>query len=404
MKRVDPEKMGFSAARLGRIRPAMQRLVDEGRFAGILTMITRRGQLVHSESVGMRDLETGQPIEEDTIFRIYSMSKLITSVAVMMLSEESDFLLTDPIATYLPEFKDIQVSEKSAEGEMQLVPPVRPVTIHDLLTHTSGLSYGWDPEDAADRALSAQIEPLWGQSGPHALRDFVQGIAAVPLHHQPGQIFHYSVAIDVLGRLVEVVSGMSFGDFLQRRIFEPLKMPDTSFSVSPEKVARFSHMYGPVEENGVPVPGKLLDIDPLPQSNYLIPDRLQGGGGGLVSTAPDYLRFCQMLLNHGELDGERLLGRKTVELMRMNHLPEGQYQDNALKSHGFGLGGYVLQHPERHTSNGSVGNFGWGGAANTFVWIDFAEEMVPIIMIQYQPFMPIPIEDTFKRLVYQSLI
>ncbi len=163
-------------------------------------------------------------------------------------------------------------------------------------------------------------------------------------------------------------------------------------------------MYTTRTEDGVSRPGKLQNIDPIEMSAFLWPDRRQGGGGGLVATAGDYLRFCQMVLNRGELDGERLLGRKTVELMRMNHLPEGQYQNNERRSQGFGLGGYVLLHPERDTANGSVGNFGWGGAANTFFWIDFAEQMIPLIMIQYQPFMPCPIEDTFKNLVYQAMI
>jgi CubicO group peptidase (beta-lactamase class C family) len=404
MEQITPEQSGFSTARLARIRPVMQRLVDQGQFAGILTMIARRGKIVHCEAVGMRDLEAGKPIEVDTIFRIYSMSKMITSAAVMMLFEEGHFRLHDPVHAYLPEFKDIQVAEKDSQGNWQLVSPVRPVSIHHLLTHTSGITYGDDAENYGDQVWREKVGPAWGILGEHALRDFTRAVAATPLHHQPGVKFHYGVSIDVLGRLVEVVGGMPFGDFLRQRIFEPLQMKDTGFFVPPEKVERFACMYGPEEENGKPVPGKLKDIDPIEESYYRYPDRMQGGGGGLVSTAPDYLRFAQMLLNEGELDGERLLGRKTVALMRMNHLPEGVYQDEDLRSHGFGLGGYVLLHPERHTANGSLGNFGWGGAANTFFWIDYAEQMVPIIMTQYQPFMPIPIEDMYKNLVYQALI
>lgn len=404
MELVSPEKFGFSTARLRRIRATTQRWVEQGKLAGVLTMIVRKGQLVHSESVGYRDLASQTPVQEDTIFRIYSMSKLITSAAVMMLYEENHFRLADPIAAFLPEFKDVQVADRGPAGQWQLVPLARPITIHDLLTHTAGLSYGFDPTDYADQLLTKKYDEVGDLRGPDALQKFVRAIASVPLHHQPGVKFHYSLAIDVLGRLVEVVVGQPFGDFLQQRIFAPLGMPDTAFYVPPEKVSRFASMYGPLVENGVTVPGKLADIDPLEKSDYRLPDRLQSGGGGLVSTAPDYLRFCQMLLNHGELAGERLLGRKTVELMRMDHLPEGVYQDPELRSTGFGLGGYVLLHPARNAANGSVGNFGWGGAANTFFWIDYVEEMIPIIMTQYQPFSPFPIEDEFRNLVYQALV
>lgn len=403
MHATQPEKFGFSAERLGRIRPVMQRFVDEGKFAGILTMIARQGQIVHCESVGMRDIAAGKPIETDTIFRIYSMSKPITSAAVMMLLEEGRLRLADEIAEYLPEFKHVQVAEAGEGGLVRLVPPARPINIRDLFTHTSGLGYGEDTIPQVAK-IYERISPLWNRRGPTALRDFVEGIASAPLYHHPGQAYHYGVSIDVLGRLVEVVSGMAFGEFLRQRIFEPLGMMDTSFSVPKEKVGRFASMYGPVEKDGAAVVGQLKDIDPIENSAYLYADRLQGGGGGLVSTAPDYLRFCQMVLNHGELDGVRLLGRKTVELMRMNHLPDGIFMDQDIQAHGFGLGGYVLLNPARARANGSAGNWGWGGAANTFFWVDFKEQMVPIIMIQHQPFQPYPIEDIYKNLVYQAMI
>ncbi len=399
MDTIQPEKLGFSGARLARIHNAMQRLVDEGKFAGILTLIARRGQVVYCDGVGLRDIETGKPVEKDTIFRIYSMTKPITSVAVMMLYEEGHFRLVDPLYEYLPEFKGIQV----AEGSGKLVAPVRPITIHDLLTHTAGLGYGDDVNSAADTILQERLGPFWNARGKNALRDFAQAIAGAPLHHQPGQRFHYSLATDVLGYLVEVVAGMPFGEFLRQRIFEPLGMVDTSFSVPENKLDRFASMYGPVEEDGVSVPGKLKNIDPIASSSYRYPDRRQGGGGGLVSTAPDYLRFCQMLLNEGELEGMRLLGRKTVALMRMNHLPAGKYMNDD-GAHGFGLGGYVLLHPGWARANGSVGNWGWGGVANTFFWLDFQEQIVPIIMIQHQPFQPDLVEDMYKNLVYQAMI
>ncbi len=404
MDLTQPESAGFSSARLARIGSAMQRLVDEGKFAGILTLIATRDQVIHYESTGWQTIETGARMQEDTLFRIYSMTKPITSTAVMMLYEEGRFRLHDPVREFLPEFKELQVAEQGADGKYRMVPAARPVTIHDLLTHSGGLVYGGTPDDPIGQAYEEIMPPLWGGSGPNALRDFARGIARLPLHHQPGQSFYYSLSTDVLGRLVEVISGMPFGDYLKRSIFEPLKMADTAFFVPPEKASRLASMYSWVEENGAPVYGHFKNEDPLPGSSYLNPDRLQSGGGGLVSTVGDYLRFARMILNHGELDGARLLGRKTVELMRANHLPEGQYQDPELKSHGFGLGGYVLLHLERHTANGSVGNWGWGGMANTFFWVDFKEQIIPMIFIQHLPFSPLPIEDMYKNLVYQAMI
>ncbi|MGE5224936.1 MAG: serine hydrolase domain-containing protein [Omnitrophica WOR_2 bacterium] len=410
---VQPEKLGFSSKRLGRIRSVMQRFIDEGKYAGTLTLISRQGEVVHCEKVGLRDIEAGKPIQEDTIFRIYSMTKPITSAALMMLFEEGRFLLSDPLTNYLPEFQGIQVAESEPDGQVKLVAPRRPITLHDLFTHTAGLSYGFEFEDDnyADQLFRERVDPLWRSRGPQALHDLVQAIASVPLRQHPGQGFKYSAALDVLGYLVEVFSGMPFGDFLRQRIFEPLGMKDTSFFVPAEKVGRFACMYGPTEENEASLVGRLKNIDPLEKSYFLHPDRLQGGGGGLVSTAPDYLRFCQMMLNHGELDGQRLLGRKTVELMRMNHLPDGMYVDQDTQAYGFGLGGYVLLDPAKATvsstllpRSGSTGNWGWSGSANTYFWIDFQEQIIAMILIQYQPFQPHPIEDIFGNLVYQALI
>jgi CubicO group peptidase (beta-lactamase class C family) len=403
MEIVQPEKLGFSSERLERIRPVMQRFVDEGKFAGILTLIARRGQVVHCECVGKLDIEAGIPMREDAIFRIYSMTKPITSTAAMMLYEEGKFRLGDPLHDFLPEFKDMQVAEKGTDGDVKLVPAARPITIRDLLTHTAGLGYGDTDNHPSDTLFRKNVGPWWDVRGPDALRNFTRAIGSTPLWGQPGQTFHYSVAIDVLGRLVEVAAGMPFGDFLRQRIFEPLGMVDTAFFVPTEKVDRFARMYGPIEENGAPVPGKLKNIDPIDGSSYLFHDRLQGGGGGLVSTAADYLRFCQMILNGGELGGARLLGRKTVDLMHMNHLPAGKYMNDD-PANGFGLGGYVLLDPAKTSANGSAGNWGWGGAANTFFWVDFQEELTPLIMLQHMPFQPYPIEDIYKNLVYQALI
>ena len=401
---MEPEKLGFSTERLGRIRPQMQKFVDEGKLPGILTLIARRGQIVHNECVGLRDIPAGKPIEADTIFRIYSMTKPITTTALMMLIEEGRLRLTDPVCEYLPEFKNVQVAEQGEAGKLQLVPAVCPITVRHLLTHTSGLGYGEDTNPLIGKLYGERVGPLWDGRGPDALRQFVAAIASVPLYFHPGQAYHYGVSLDVIGRLVEVLSGMPFGTFLQQRIFDPLKMADTGFSITPEKVDRLACMYGPVETEGVTVPGRLKEIDPIEKSSYRFPDRLQGGGGGLLSTAPDYLRFCQMILNHGELDGQRLLGRKTVDLMGMNHLPDGIYLDSDTHSQGFGLGGYVLLNPAKAYANGSAGNWGWGGSANTFFWVDFQEQVTALIMTQYQPFAQYPLEDLFKNLVYQAMI
>ena len=403
MEIAQPETLGFSTARLGRVRSGMQGLVDEGKLGGALTLITRRGKVSHCESVGVGNLVTGKPIGMDTICRMYSMSKPITTVAVMLLYEEGRFRLHDPLSRYLPEFKDVQVAEIGGDGQARLVVPVRPITIHDLLTHTGGLSYGWEENLPTDKLFRERVGPLWAGRGKTALRDFVRGVASLPLRSQPGQIFNYSVSIDVLGYLVEVVSGMSFGDFLRQRIFDPLGMVDTSFWVPEEKLDRFAHMVGPLIQDGAPVPGKVVDIDPFEASSYLHADRLQSGGGGMVSTATDYLRFCQMILNHGELDGVRLLGRKTVELMRINHLPAGKYCDDDVHAEGFGLGGSVLLDPVRATRSGSAGNWGWAGAAMTFFLIDFREQMIAILMSQYQPGESETI-DKFANSVYQAMI
>ncbi len=416
MQTQQPEHYGFSTQRLGRIRQVMQRFVDEGRIAGSLTLIARRGQVVHCECVGMRDIAAGKPVEEDTLWRIYSMSKPITSAAVMMLVEEARLRLVDPISDFLPEFKDMQVAERGEDGQVRLVPAARPINIRDLFTHTSGMGYGEDTIPLLAKLYAERIEPLRQGIGPAALQELVAAVASAPLYFHPGQAHQYSISIDVLGRLVEVVSGMKFGEFLRQRIFEPLGMKDTFFWVPPEKVDRFAVCYGPAAEvqpaaDDLPgsgdlpaAPGELRDVDPFETSHYLMPDCVESGGSGLVSTAADYLRFCQMMLNHGELDGARLLGLKTVELMRMNHLPGGIYEDPELQAHGFGLGGYVLLDPARARANGSAGNWGWGGRANTFFWIDFQEQMIPIIMLQLLPFQATVYEDCFKNLVYQAMV
>jgi CubicO group peptidase (beta-lactamase class C family) len=395
MQTVKPESVGLSSARLERLKPVMQAYVDRGSFAGILTLIARQGQVAHLEAVGWQDLATKRPITADTIFRIYSMTKPVTSTAVMMLCEQGKLRLADPLSRYLPEFKEARVMVARPDGNYDLVPAKREITIHDLLTHSGGISYGGDENSALDKLYRATIQQL-DQETEQVLENWMQGFARarLPLAFQPGTDFRYSFSIDVLGYIVQLASGRLFDEFLQEHIFAPLDMPDTAFWVPPEKVNRLAAIYGPADGGGL----KALK----PWDDVTKPTRKPFGGGGLVSTAGDYFRFGQMLLNGGELEGVRLLGRKTVEWMLQNHLPEGVHPMGEL-ANGFGLGGAVLLHPGLSHRPGSAGKFGWGGAANTEWWIDPAEELQCLIMLQYMPCFTIPIVEDFAQLAYAAL-
>ncbi|MFN8493345.1 MAG: serine hydrolase domain-containing protein [Caldilineaceae bacterium] len=398
MNSVKPETVGFSSKRLARINTVMQRYVDEQKVAGFVTLIARRSQIVHFEKFGMAEIETNKPMEFDTIFRIYSMTKPITSVAVLMLMEEGLLRLDDPVARYIPAFKDVKVLDTNGAWGAQLVDPARPITIHDLLTHTAGLSYGFEPHHYID-TLYAKVWEKLDTNPQFTLQDWIEEIAQIPLVYQPGTRYRYSMATDVLGYLVQVVSGRPFAEFLQKRIFEPLGMVDTSFYVPQEKVARFAANYGPGEKGGLTV------IEAPQTSHYTRPDKRASGGGGLVSTTGDYLRFAQMLLNKGELDGVRLLGRKTIELMTTNCLPTGVHLNNdPTRGAGFGLGVSVLLDLGKVQQLGSVGNYGWGGAANTNFWIDPQEELIGILMLQFMPPDTYPVVVDFRNLTYQALV
>jgi len=396
MNIVKPESVGLSSERLQRINGVMQSYVDRQIFAGISTLVARKGQIAHLENFGWQDLETKQPITEDTIFRIYSMSKPITSAAVMMLCEDGRLRLTDPVSRHVPEFKDRKVMVMR-DGGYDLVPAAREVTIHDLLTHTSGLGYPSEEQTPLDEIyrklfgrMDKDIEPV--------LEKWVLAFikADVPLAFHPGTAWRYGLSIDVLGYIVQVVSGQPFDEFLRQRIFAPLGMTDTDFWVPPEKIRRFAAMYGPTKEGGLQVIGSLDGKD------YTKPDRSHSGGGGLVSMLGDYFRFGQMLLNGGQFGGVRFLSRKTVEWMMHNHLPAGMHP-NGEAWNGFGLGGAVLINPGLSPRPGSLGKFGWGGAANTEWWIDPAEELQCLLMLQYMPAFTIPIVEDFAQLVYAAL-
>jgi len=397
MKIVEPEQVGFSTERLARINPVMQGYIDREQFAGVITLIARKGQLIHLQKFGSQSREEHRPMELDTIFRIYSMTKPITSTAVMMLCEEGKVRLVDPVSRYIPAFKNTKVMTSRNGCDYELVPARREMTVHDLFTHTAGLSYGFDSQSSLDDMYRKEI---WGriEENPQiTLEELIQVLAGLPLAFHPGEAFRYSMSIDVLGYIVQVASGKPFDVFLKERIFDPLGMPDTEFTVPPEKISRLSTVYGPAESGG------LKPIDQPASSRYAHPTRNPSGGGGLVSTVSDYFRFGQMLLNQGELEGVRLLGRKTVEWMLQNHLPDG-ITANGNPALGFGLGGSVLLKPGLLHQPGSVGRFGWGGAANTEWWIDPQEQLLCLFMTQYMPGFTIPIVEDFGQLTYQALL
>ena len=388
---ASPEDVGLSAERLQRINRAMQEWVDQEKLPGFLTMIARRGKVVHIEKVGMMDVEASKPVEFDTIFRIYSMSKPITSVAVMMLYEEGHFQLNDPVSKYIPEFKDLKVYKGKTESGFEVVDAEREMTVRDLLRHTSGLSYGWSGSPVDELYQKANI------FAPDSnLTEMIRKLGLIPLLHQPGTVWEYSVSTDVLGYLVEVISGMRFDEFLEERMFQPLGMVDTGFHVPEEKMGRLATLYSPVSEDDDTL--KRVDVGPL---EHQLGDFFHSGGGGLLSTASDYMRFCQMLLNGGELDGVRLLSPKTIDLMTRDHLSDDHPFD--APGVGFGLGFAVITDLAQYGGLGSEGNYAWGGAASTVFWIDPKEELVGLLMTQLLS-NPHPTESQFKTLVYQAVI
>ena len=339
----------------------------------------------------MRDLEAGDALESGDIFRIYSMTKPITSVAVMMLFEEGHFFLSDPISRYIPEFENLEVARLDEATSMENIPtekPTRPVTIQDLLRHTSGFSYGVFSNTPVDSLYLRA-----GIFGQETLADMVTALAEIPLMHQPGTRWYYSVSTDVLARLVEIVSGMAFDEFLVNRIFEPLGMKDTGFFVPPEDLHRLTRTYRHAGPDRTLVLGDTV--------GFRRPTTMLSGGGGLVSTADDYASFAQMLLNGGELDGVRILGTKTVELMTTDHLGDVRGPGRGM---GFGLGFAVKEVAALNGTPSSAGEYNWGGLHGTSFWIDPEEHLVGIFMVQIYPNRDIDFRGQFKNLVYQTLV
>ena len=369
-----PEEVGMDSARLDRLTGAMQGLVDEGRLAGVVTAVARHGKIVHFESAGYRDMEAGAAMTNDALFRIYSMTKPITGVALMMLYEEGKFRLSDPVERYIPELSDLQVAAGTDDnGEMITEPATHPMTIRELMAHTGGLTYGIFSASGVD-AMYVEADLL---NNDNTLKEMVTRLGAIPLRQQPGTTWHYSVAVDVQGYLVEVLSGMAFDDFLDERLFGPLGMDDTDFYVPAEKVDRFAQIYT-YDPEGNLAPSEMFGG----LNGYFEDPAFKSGGGGLVSSTMDYLKFTQMLANGGEFNGERILAPLTIELMRRNQLPRG-LPDNILGAPGtvFGLDFAVITDPVEAESY-SVGEYYWGGAAGTWFWLDPVEDLIMVGMIQ----------------------
>jgi CubicO group peptidase (beta-lactamase class C family) len=390
---MKPETVGMSSARLARLGEVMKRrYVDSGYLPGMLTYVWRKGQLVHTGICGHIDLERGKPMREDAIFRIYSMTKPITAVALMMLVEDGLIGLDDAVDSYIPAWKNLGVYASGMPSLLPAAPPsyittptLRPMKVVDLATHTSGLTYGFMMRTAVDAAY--RKAKLADRQTPGGLPEMIEQLAQLPLDFSPGTAWNYSVSIDVLGYLVEKLAGVSFGEFLRTRLFEPLGMNDTAFWVSADKIERFTCCYQPAGNRS----GLKLQDDAR-ESTYAQPPKLESGGGGLVSTAHDYLRFCRMMLNGGTLDGVQILSPKTVALFSLNYLPDGReiadmalpgmFSESGYAGVGFSLGCGVNVNVAKTRLPGSLGEYFWGGAAATAFWIDPREALTVVFMTQ----------------------
>jgi CubicO group peptidase (beta-lactamase class C family) len=402
---ADPIELGLDPHRLARIDHHFAGYVERGRLAGWQVAVTRRGEIVHSTSHGHRVLDGAVPWTDDTVVRLYSMTKPITSVAAMMLYEEGRFQLKDPVARYLPAFADTPVYRSGSFLAPTVEPQVEPMRIWHLLTHTSGLTYGFHNTHASD-AIYRRKGFEWGVPDGMDLADCCDAWASMPLAFQPGSEWNYGVSTDVLGRLVEVVSGRPLDEFFRERILGPLGMTETDFWVPDERRDRFAQLYvrNPVDGRATPMrTAPALDERPL----------MLGGGGGLTGTMHDYLRFCHFLLGRGELDGVRLLGSRTVEYMTRNHLPGGTdleafgrplFAETTFDGVGFGLGFSVMLDPAANRVLGSAGSYSWGGAASTVFWVDPTEELVVVFLTQLLPSSTYPIRPQLQQLVHQSLV
>ncbi|WP_398470252.1 serine hydrolase domain-containing protein [Tardiphaga sp.] len=401
---ISPEQAGMSAAALTRIERHLQtRYLDSGRFPGAQLLVYRRGGIVHHSVHGFADVERKASVKSDTIFRIYSMTKPITSVAFMMLVEEGRVALDEPVHKYIPEWSQLGVYQAGIAPLFLTRPPARPMQIVDLLRHTSGLTYGFQNRTNVDAAYRAQKIGEIEKAGTMAT--MIADLAKIPLEFSPGDAWNYSVATDVVGYLVEKISGQPFEQFLQQRIFDPLGMKDTGFHVPADKAHRLAACYAADGKGGM-----TLQDDPT-TSSFLTSPSFISGGGGLCSTAADYLTFCRALLNGGTLGDVRLLSPKTIALMAANHLPGGRdltemskslFSEASYAGVGFGLGFSVTMDPAKTLIPGTAGEYAWGGAASTAFWIDPREQLIAIFMTQLLPSSAYPVRCELRTMVYSA--
>ena len=405
-ERTTPEAVGLSGDRLQRITPWMADYVASGKLPGCLTAVMRRGKLAYLAHTGMADPDIGRPVDEETVFRIYSMTKPIVSAAAMTFFEEGRFQLDDPVARFLPEFADTPVWVDGEGGDMRTEPPAEPMKIWHLLTHTAGLVYGARNDTPVGALCRASGIDFSSRNGGD-LAETVRKLAEIPLRWQPGTRWEYSVATDVLGRLVEVLAGPPLGGVVQARIFDPLGMSDSGFQVRSEQLPRFAALYT-AKEGGI-----VRDDGSDDTASHARDVTLFSGGGGLVSTAADYLRFAEMIRRKGVFGDTRILGRRTVELMAMNHLPNNSdmagmgtpvHSETSYEGIGFGLGFSVVLDPATAKAACSPGELAWGGAASTAFWIDPVEEISVVFLTQLMPSSTYPIRRELRSLVYQAII
>ena len=388
-----PESVGLSSDRLEKLDQQMHAFVDQGNLAGIQTAIIRKGKLVHFDTYGHADLESNKSLEDRSIWRIYSMTKPIVSVGLMMLYEEGKFQLNDPLYKYIPQLEDLNVHT----GGTNTMPAQNQIKVIDILRHTSGLGYGWGPNTLVD-SLYKTID----RRSLNNNQEYVDRLSKLPLYYEPGTGWRYSVSTDVCGYLIEVLSGQSLDEFLTKRILIPLEMIDTHFEVPNDKDDRFISNYTTNKD------GSLKVIDHSATSRFTNKVTLFSGGGGLVSTAHDYLQFCRMLINRGELNDVRILSPKTIELMTTNHTKGLSHAGGPIvlpgNGHGFGLGFSVVTDLAESRSTGSKGTFGWGGAAGTYFRIDPKEELIYLMMIQLMPYNHLQAREKFQTMVYQAIV
>ena len=392
-----PEAIGMSSERLSRLTNALQSYVDNDRLAGAVAIVARRGKIAYLEAFGHRDEESGSRMTTDAIFRIASQTKALVSVGVMMLQEEGELLITDPIGKYLPEFMATTVAQPNDDGSYDVVAAARPITIRDLLTHTAGISYGSGP--ASEEWEKAAITGWYFADRDEPVGDVMARAAELPFDAQPGERWVYGYNTDILGAMIEKISGQTLAAFLRERLLDPLALDDTHFFLPADKTDRLATVYSSLEGGGIeqaPAPGQMVG-----QGAYVDgPRKSFSGGAGLLSTARDYATFLQMMLNGGELDGTRVLSRTTVELMTVSHLGHIPFRPGQ----GFGLGFFVVEEPGTAGGPESVGTYGWGGAYHSTYWVDPKEELVVVYLTQLIPALNLDDHGKLRTLVYQSII